>query len=50
MKKTTSFLIKLYRKMSPEKKIKLALQWSDLVRKVNKQGLKETGITSNGRN
>jgi len=48
MKKTTSFLLEQYKKMSGEKKIKLAMQWSKLVREVNKQGLIQTKVKTNG--
>ena len=50
MKKMASVLLEQYKKMSGEKKVKLAMQWSKLVRDVNKQGLNQTQVKTNGRN
>ena len=46
MKKMASFLLEQYKKMPGEKKVKLALEWSGLVREVNREGK----IQTNGRN
>ena len=48
MKRVAPLLLDLYKKMPAEKKIKLGFQWSELVRKVNKEGLANTKVKQNG--
>lgn len=43
MKNLTKFLLKKYRHMSGDKKIRIALKLSELARKVRKQGALATG-------
>jgi len=43
MKKPASFMLKKYQKMSGNKKIRLGLSLSKMVRNVRSQGLKTTG-------
>jgi len=50
MKKVASFLLKQYLKMSGDKKVRIAMQLSKLVRDVNKQGLIQTKLKSNDSN
>ena len=46
MKKLAPFLLKQYSKMSGDKKVRIAMAWSKLVRDVNKEGK----IQTNARN
>ena len=43
MKKITQFILKQYAKMSGEKKIRLAMDLSQMVREVRKMGHAQTG-------
>ena len=43
MKKVTKFILKQYAKMSGEKKIRLAMDLSQMVREVRKMGHAQTG-------
>ena len=47
MNKMASVLLEQYKKMSGEKKVKLAMQWSELVRKINKTGQIQTKVKLN---
>ncbi len=50
MRKVTQFMLKQYAKMSGDKKVRIAMQWSKLVRDVNKIGLAQTKVKTNDRN
>ena len=43
MKKIIPFLLKQYKKMSGDKKIRIAMQLSQFVRNVRKDGIRTTG-------
>lgn len=43
MKKLTDFILKKYQQMPGDKKIRLGLSLSEMVRKVRASGLKSTG-------
>ena len=46
MKKMASLLLEQYKKMSGGKKVKIAMQWSKLVRDINKEGMIQTNVAN----
>ena len=50
MKKAIPSLLKQYVKMSGDKKVRIAMDWSQLVREVYREGQRETQLKTHARN